>query len=316
MDRTRGIGGSDIAAIMGISPWNTAFGVYLDKIGEGKPAQGKHLELGHKAQGPILRKYEKETGSLIEKEDVEIVHSKYPFLIGHVDGVTNNGKAFVEVKTTRKGIDDWSYEIPQYYRTQVAFYAALGNPDYIEMPVAYWFNQDQLDNIKYFICLTYWRDEAFEQGIIDLAVDFWENHVLKRRPPEPKSLEDIQKRFSISLDSTLIVTGEIKDKIIRLNELDKQYKTLKNEEIEIKFEIQNWMKDSAYIVDEKGDQLVYFKSHQKNSFDSVQFRNDHPDLYKQYLKQTTSRPFTIKEKNLIKDNKEENNNDNATSSIR
>ena len=32
MDRTRGIGGSDIAALMGISPWNTAYGVYQDKI--------------------------------------------------------------------------------------------------------------------------------------------------------------------------------------------------------------------------------------------------------------------------------------------
>lgn len=298
MDRTRGIGGSDIAAIMGISPWNTAYGVYLDKIGEGKPAKGAHLELGNKAQSPILRKYEKETESIIEREDIEIIHSTYPFLIGHVDAVTNNGKTFVEVKTTYKGIDEWNYEIPQYYRTQVAFYAAIGNPDYVEMPVAYWFNQDQLNNIKYYTCLTYWRDEAFEQGIIDLAVDFWENHVLKRRPPELRTLEDIQKRFSISLDSNLIVTDEIKDKIIRLNELDKQYKTLENEELEIKFDIQNWMKDSAYIVDGKGDRLVSFKSHQKNNFDSVQFRNDHPDLYKQYLKQTTQRKFTIKEKTL------------------
>lgn len=300
MDRTRGIGGSDIAAIMGISPWNTAYGVYQDKIGETQAVDKKHLRIGHKAQSPILRKYEKESGCIVEAEDIEIVHSSYSFLIGHVDAVTNNGKTFIEVKTTRYGMDDWNYEIPQYYRTQVAFYAALGNPDYVEMPIAYWFDQEQLDNIKYFTILTYWRDEAFEQGIIDLAVDFWENHVLKRRPPELRTLEDIKKRFAVSLESTLVVTDEIKDKIIRLNELDKQYKTLETEEINIKFDIQNWMKDSAYIVDEKGDQLVSFKSHQKNSFDSIQFRNDHPDLYKQYLKQTNQRPFSIKEKAITK----------------
>ena len=41
MDRTRGIGGSDIAAIMGISPWNTAYGVYQDKIQESMPVDKK-----------------------------------------------------------------------------------------------------------------------------------------------------------------------------------------------------------------------------------------------------------------------------------
>ena len=100
MDRTRGIGGSDIAAIMGISPWNTAFGVYQDKIQESLPVDKKHFRIGHKAQSPILRRYESETGSLIEAEEVEVIHPDYPFLIGHINNVTNGGKTFVEIKKT------------------------------------------------------------------------------------------------------------------------------------------------------------------------------------------------------------------------
>lgn len=33
-ERQKGIGGSDVAAILGLSPWRTPYDVYLDKIGE------------------------------------------------------------------------------------------------------------------------------------------------------------------------------------------------------------------------------------------------------------------------------------------
>lgn len=127
MDRTKGIGGSDIAALMGISPWNTAYGVYLDKIGEGKPIQGKQLELGHKAESPILKLYEKQTESVVEDKNVEILHPDYPFLIGHLDAVTNKGKTLIEVKTTSQGMDDWDYTIPPLLSKPGRFLCRFGS---------------------------------------------------------------------------------------------------------------------------------------------------------------------------------------------
>ncbi len=43
MDRTKYIGGSDVAGILGISPWRTALDVYLDKVQPRKepPSPGK-----------------------------------------------------------------------------------------------------------------------------------------------------------------------------------------------------------------------------------------------------------------------------------
>ena len=34
MDRTKGIGGSDVAAIYGVSPWRMPLQIYLERIGE------------------------------------------------------------------------------------------------------------------------------------------------------------------------------------------------------------------------------------------------------------------------------------------
>lgn len=292
--RKTGIGGSDIAAIMGISPWNTAYGIYLDKIGESKPLDKPHLQLGHKAQGPILRLYEKQTESVVEKEEIKIIHPHYPFLYGHIDGVTNEGKTFIEVKTTSLGIEEWDYTIPPYYRTQVGFYAALGNPDYVDMAVAYWFNEKQLDNIKYFTTLTYWRDLAFEQGIIDLAVEFWQEHVLKRRPPELRTLDDIKKRYAISLDDSSITADEnIKNKLINLERIQHEKDDLDQQEEALRFDIQNFMGNNAFLLDEEGKKVVSFKSHTRNSFDTSNFKQDHPDLYQSYIKPSSSRPFKI-----------------------
>lgn len=295
MDRTRGIGGSDIASIMGISPWNTAYGVYLDKIGEGNRTDKKHFRIGHKAQSPILRRYENETNSVIEAEEVEIIHPDYPFLIGHLDALTNGGKTVVEVKTTSYGMDEWDHVMPPYYKTQVGFYTVLANADYADMPVSYWFDYNNEDNIeiKYFTILTYWREEAFERGIIDLAVDFWENHVLKRRPPELRTLEDIKKRYAISLDSSVNATDEIKNKLNQLDELQQQQKGLDEKEALLKFDIQQWMGDNACVVDENGKHLASFRSHIKHCFDSTRFRDDYPDLHQEYLKQSICRPFKL-----------------------
>ena len=38
-ERRRGIGGSEAAAILGLSPWATPLDVYLDKIGEGEEVE-------------------------------------------------------------------------------------------------------------------------------------------------------------------------------------------------------------------------------------------------------------------------------------
>ena len=40
MDKTKGIGGSDVAAIRGVSPWRTPLQIYLEKIGESAETLG------------------------------------------------------------------------------------------------------------------------------------------------------------------------------------------------------------------------------------------------------------------------------------
>ena len=50
IDRKKGLGGSDIAAIMGISPWKTPMDVYLEKTTEVQDIDNEALKRGRRAE--------------------------------------------------------------------------------------------------------------------------------------------------------------------------------------------------------------------------------------------------------------------------
>ena len=67
LDRRQGIGGSDVAAIMGLSPWRTALDVYKDKLTPINLEEEPHddLKRGIRAEKYILEEYAENTGETL-----------------------------------------------------------------------------------------------------------------------------------------------------------------------------------------------------------------------------------------------------------
>jgi putative phage-type endonuclease len=93
-ERRTGIGGSDIAPILGLSKYRTALEVYKEKIGELSPdeeANADRKRLGHRLQLPIIEEYcEAQSARIVEYEPPMIRHPDLPFLIGNLDAVVQN----------------------------------------------------------------------------------------------------------------------------------------------------------------------------------------------------------------------------------
>ena len=114
--RRSGIGGSDIAGIMGISPWSTPLAVYCDKVGLRPPQDPTvAMEFGTRME-PTLRKWAEDelnreiaTQAYLESGGFKILaspylyrHPEYEVFIGNVDGVVLVGDsvwAGLELKT-------------------------------------------------------------------------------------------------------------------------------------------------------------------------------------------------------------------------
>ena len=87
--RRLGIGGSDVAAIMGISPFVTSRDLYYDKIGvtpviEEPEANWVAKEFGHRLEDLVAEIFSKKTGLEVFPVRIMFRHPLYPFMLADV----------------------------------------------------------------------------------------------------------------------------------------------------------------------------------------------------------------------------------------
>ena len=87
--RRRGIGGSDVSAIIGISPFRTARDIYYDKLGiavvEENEGNWVAMEMGHLLEDLVAKIFERKTGLKIYQVKKMFRHPLYPFMLADVD---------------------------------------------------------------------------------------------------------------------------------------------------------------------------------------------------------------------------------------
>lgn len=82
VDRSVGIGGSDIGGILGISPWKTAWQVYQEKVGEIEaPKPTEEMEIGSALERAIAETYARRTNRAYGWDNVRKQSSEYPFVL-------------------------------------------------------------------------------------------------------------------------------------------------------------------------------------------------------------------------------------------
>ena len=112
--RRQGIGGSDVAAILGISPFRTARDLYDDKLNIASAVDDTGnwvaLEMGHLLEPLVAQIFTKKTGLEVFQIKKMFQHPQYPFMLADVDyfvRLPNGEIALLEIKkkrptTTRK----------------------------------------------------------------------------------------------------------------------------------------------------------------------------------------------------------------------
>ena len=129
-ERREYIGGSDIAAVMGMNRWKTSLTLWLEKIGEidlNDNSNNEAKELGRELEDFVAKKFSKKTGLKVRKRQEKYTHKKYPFLVAHVDRIIVGTDELLECKTCSSyKKDEWGgEEIPQEYILQVIWYLGI-----------------------------------------------------------------------------------------------------------------------------------------------------------------------------------------------
>lgn len=187
--RRKGIGGSDVAAIMGISPFRTARDIYYDKLnitpGEENDSNWVAKEMGHLLEDLVAEIFHKKTGYEVYQVKKMFYHPQYPFMLADVDyfvKMPDGTTAILEIKTTNYNAkDNWWLDgkkiVPVYYEVQGRHYMAVTNIDRVFFCCLYGNTEDEV------IIREIVRDIPYEEEMIFLEQNFWENHVTPNTPP-------------------------------------------------------------------------------------------------------------------------------------
>ena len=143
--RRRGIGGSDAASILGVSPFRTARDLYYDKLKivtyEDPEDNWVQKKMGHLLEDLVAEIFHVRTGYHIYQVKKMFYHPLYPFMLADVDyfiTLPNGETAILEIKTTNyNATDHWWRDgveaVPVNYEIQGRHYMAVINVDHVSV---------------------------------------------------------------------------------------------------------------------------------------------------------------------------------------
>ena len=294
-NRRRGIGGSDIGAICGINKYRTTLDVYLDKIGKGKEyEESEAAYFGTIFEDMVAKEFSHRTGYKVKKKNAILVHKDYPYMLANVDrlivGKVNGEKCGLECKTASEYTKKYweGEEVPLSYMLQCQWYMLITG-------YKKWFIAVLIGGNK-FLYKEIDRDEELIQNIKDIAIDFWENNVLKLNPPVldgSNSANDLLKeQYPEATKTTIKLDNSVLDKIERIEQLSEQIKELEEEKKTHENQIKDMLKDNETGI--VGDRKVVWKNSSRTTFNTKDFKLKYPELYSEFSKTSISRRFSIK----------------------
>ena len=174
--RRKGIGGSDAAAVLGISPFRTGRDLYYDKLNIVTADDAENwvqLEVGTLLEPLVAKIFAHKTGYKIYRRPFMFQHPLYPWMLADLDYMAelpDGTTAILEIKTTNYNAkDNWWYNgeeiVPIYYESQGRHYMAVMNIDRVYFCCLYGNSEDEA------MIRRIDRDMAYEEELIPMFQD-------------------------------------------------------------------------------------------------------------------------------------------------
>ncbi len=190
--RRKFIGSSDIAAILGLSPFATAADVWLDKTGRANDEETTEaMEMGNMFEAPLVDWMGQQLGRTFHR-GFRVQHSN-GVMAANLDGalvypgkgeqVLVEAHAEAKFSSVKEGWGDPDTDaIPDYYLVQVAHQFACATTDEVCYVPVLFSEFGRLRRVKYVVERKAARDliEVVEQR----SCEFWAHHVQADVPPE------------------------------------------------------------------------------------------------------------------------------------
>lgn len=290
LDRQRYLGGSDVAAILGISPWRTPLDVYLDKV-EGKqpddPAKAQIFRRGSRMEPYILDLLTEEHGIQIVNRGQRYLDQQHDFIAAEIDAEAATGEN-IEVKSANQFAAkmwgaEWTDEIPVYYTAQAMHGMMVHPADATIFPVLIGSDDFRVYRVE--------RDDETIAAIRAKEVEFWDR-VQRRDPPQATTVSDVLRLFERDAGTSIEADDDILEVLNRLKEIKKRIKVDEADAEEAEKLIKLYLGEHTTLTF-GAKKLCTWKSQDTNRFDQTAFAEKHPAIFEKFKKTTTSRVLRL-----------------------
>ena len=313
--RTKGIGGSDVAAALGLSPWRTPVELWQDKRGEGEPQPATDsMHFGTILEDIVAKEFQERTGMKVQRVNYTFADGEDDWMRANIDRAIVNpdisgnvravkdpqaGKPFIttdailECKTAsafsaalwgdsqedeiKAGKIVTEHRIPLYYETQVQWYMRLTGVPVCYVAVLIGGNDFRMYRID--------RNEEAITAIVEKCRVFWFDYVKAGVAPEPMDIDDIRHLYRREVGPMVEASVAAAVAIGEYRNLKGQAETIKKQMDAVATQIAGFIGENEGLLLD-GKKAVTFKAQSRATFDSKKLKADDPELWIKYVGQT------------------------------
>lgn len=307
------VGGSDVAAIFGVSPWVTPLELWMIKKGRMKPpakANARQLEMGHLLEPIAAHFYAVKTGDKVTDDTYMYQHADFPYALADFDRrferAADGEPGILECKScTYRHASDWAEDAyPLYYEFQLRFYLAVADVN-IGAFSALWGNNPDND-----LATPSLVRDKFKEDLIFERLDEWIWSLRNDKPPTmagiaPKlALESLGRIYQSSTPGlpTIEFPSKFERPLRRILTLQSQISDCKAEIKKYETEVEahsariaELMADHEHgVLETTSDKiLIDFVSRQSNRTDTSALKKKYPTVYADVAKTSESRSLKV-----------------------
>jgi putative phage-type endonuclease len=284
--RRSGIGGSDVAAILGMHRWKGPLHVWEEKHGRGDHSDSEAAYCGRKFEGVIAEMFSERTGLEIAPSPGTLQHLDRPWMLANIDRLVLERTPApdptvvpLEVKNRSEyQARQWEDDVPDEPALQAHWYTAVTGASHAYVTALIGGNR-----------LRWFRLERDEELIAHLSTycrDWWLQHVVEGTPPPPDGSKATTELLAHLFDVREGATTEV-DPVehMILRERRRELKARIEADGEELAEVENQLRAAlgATEVATIGGRPVY-TWRQNGNFAVARFRDAEPELAAQYVR--------------------------------
>lgn len=290
--RRKSIGGSDVAGILGLSPWSSPFAVWADKTGRlPEKEDNEAMRQGRDLEDYVAQRWCEATGKKVRRAAYMYQHDTVDYMTVNLDREVVGEKAFLECKTTSvMNLKKFKNgEFPEHYYAQCVHGLAVTGYERAYLGVLV-LNQG-------FYHYVIERDEAEIEALMSAERELWQ-YVTNDTPPPidggEATTEALETIYADTVPRDEIDLFGMDNDLAEISEYKANIKVLQEAVAERENKIKATLGEAE--AGRCGKHRVTWRKQTRTTFDHKKLSEDYPALsIGEYFKTNSFRVFKITE---------------------